>query len=92
MYEYFADICKHPKSTPGFLGGQKQALDSLEMELRTVVSSPVMLRTEPGFSASALNSWAIPPALKHEGFYCFAILKNTLGQDCIVLAYKHCRL
>lgn len=50
---------------PGAQGGQKGALDLLELEVQMVVSCHVGAGIEPGFceiAASALKFWAISPA------------------------------
>lgn len=40
-YRYFAWMCVSAPHVPGFCGGQKSALDALELELQTVHSSGV---------------------------------------------------
>lgn len=68
---------------PGAYGVQKVALDTLELELRIVVSSHVVLGTDSGSSAG--TSAAISPApdhclLPHASVSCRTSLVPLLGQ------------
>jgi uncharacterized membrane protein len=53
-----ASISMHTACVPGTLRGQKRMLDTLELQLQTVVSLYLSSRTKPGTcgrAASALN-------------------------------------
>lgn len=68
MYGYCASCLCTTTHVHGALGGQKRTLDPLELELEMVVIHHVgagtwTLRSSTKVT-SALNPWAIPPALK----------------------------